>query len=267
MNDPIELFPWQKNYALGIPIIDEQHQKLVHLLNKLAVGLAYQAAKLEIKNIFNELTQYTIYHFQTEENTWQESFADDTWMKTHQKIHDNFVSKVFELQFLENDETDNEVIEDVLSFLTNWLIYHILDSDRRMAIVMLSLQSGMSLEQAKIHANQIMSGPAQDMIETVLSMSDKLTTRTLQLIKGTLETRRLNAEQFLASKPVETNLKALGITERERDVMSLVVAGYSSKEIALRLAISHRTVEVHRAHIMQKTGSSNIIELARIQAA
>ena len=75
MNDPIELFPWQKNYALGIPIIDEQHQKLVHLLNKLAVGLAYQAAKLEIKNIFNELTQYTIYHFQTEENTWQESFA------------------------------------------------------------------------------------------------------------------------------------------------------------------------------------------------
>ncbi len=54
------------------------------------------------------------------------------------------------------------------------------------------------------------------------------------------------------------------LTEREREIMMLVVAGHTSKEIAERLSISYRTVEIHRSHIMQKTGASNMLELARI---
>lgn len=54
------------------------------------------------------------------------------------------------------------------------------------------------------------------------------------------------------------------LTEREREVMMLAVAGHTSKEIAQRLNISYRTVEIHRAHVMQKTGTSNMLELARI---
>ncbi|MGC2456471.1 MAG: LuxR C-terminal-related transcriptional regulator, partial [Gallionellaceae bacterium] len=42
--------------------------------------------------------------------------------------------------------------------------------------------------------------------------------------------------------------------------------GHTSKEIAQRLEISFRTVEIHRAHIMQKTGAANLLELARIAA-
>jgi FixJ family two-component response regulator len=54
------------------------------------------------------------------------------------------------------------------------------------------------------------------------------------------------------------------LTEREREVMDLAVAGHTSKEIAQRLGISYRTVEIHRAHVMQKTGTSNMLELARL---
>lgn len=54
------------------------------------------------------------------------------------------------------------------------------------------------------------------------------------------------------------------LTKREREVMMLTVAGHTSKEIAQRLAISFRTVDIHRAHVMQKTGSSSLLELARI---
>jgi FixJ family two-component response regulator len=54
------------------------------------------------------------------------------------------------------------------------------------------------------------------------------------------------------------------LTEREHEVMLLAVEGYTSKEIAQRLDISYRTVEIHRARIMQKTGASNMLELARI---
>jgi FixJ family two-component response regulator len=57
------------------------------------------------------------------------------------------------------------------------------------------------------------------------------------------------------------------LTEREREVMRLAVAGHTSKEIAQRLEISYRTVEIHRAHVMQKTGASNLLELARIAGA
>lgn len=52
------------------------------------------------------------------------------------------------------------------------------------------------------------------------------------------------------------------LTPREREVMRLAAAGQASKEIARALGISHRTVEVHRARIMQKTGVENLVELA-----
>ena len=46
--------------------------------------------------------------------------------------------------------------------------------------------------------------------------------------------------------------------------MKRVIAGDTCKAIANQLDISHRTVEIHRAHVMDKTGASNLAELARI---
>ncbi|OIQ95493.1 transcriptional regulatory protein TdiR [mine drainage metagenome] len=54
------------------------------------------------------------------------------------------------------------------------------------------------------------------------------------------------------------------LTERESEVMQLAVAGNTNKEIAQCLGISYRTVEIHRSRIMQKTGASNLLELARL---
>ena len=54
------------------------------------------------------------------------------------------------------------------------------------------------------------------------------------------------------------------LTEREYEVMKQVIAGYTCKEIAQKLDISHRTVEIHRAHVMEKTDSANLAELARV---
>ncbi len=51
------------------------------------------------------------------------------------------------------------------------------------------------------------------------------------------------------------------LSEREREVMALVVTGLSSKEIARRLGISHRTVEVHRTNLMHKMGAARLPDL------
>jgi DNA-binding CsgD family transcriptional regulator len=57
------------------------------------------------------------------------------------------------------------------------------------------------------------------------------------------------------------------LTPREREIMELVLAGHPSKNIAADLCISQRTVEKHRASIMQKTGSKCLPALARVALA
>jgi len=56
------------------------------------------------------------------------------------------------------------------------------------------------------------------------------------------------------------------LTAREREVMRLAVAGHSNKEIARRLGISFRTVEIHRSRVLKKTGATSLLELARLAA-
>ena len=53
------------------------------------------------------------------------------------------------------------------------------------------------------------------------------------------------------------------LTRREREVLDLVLAGLLNKEIALHLAISQRTVELHRFRIMQKLHAESAVDLAR----
>ena len=56
------------------------------------------------------------------------------------------------------------------------------------------------------------------------------------------------------------------LSARERDVWKLVVEGYSNREIAGALAISPRTVDIHRARVMEKLGAESLAELVRMTA-
>jgi len=55
-----------------------------------------------------------------------------------------------------------------------------------------------------------------------------------------------------------------GLSKRQREVMNLVVTGLSSKEIAARLGISHRTVETYRLWIMERMEARNLADLVRM---
>jgi FixJ family two-component response regulator len=54
------------------------------------------------------------------------------------------------------------------------------------------------------------------------------------------------------------------LTRRERDVLGSLVSGASNREAGRQLGISPRTIEVHRAHIMEKLGAKNAADLIRI---
>ena len=62
----------------------------------------------------------------------------------------------------------------------------------------------------------------------------------------------------------EALMRLADLTDRERDVMLLATQGHPNKDIARKLGISHRTVEIHKSKIMHKTGAVNLLDLARI---
>ena len=189
----VEVFPWNKNFEVGVPLIDEQHQKLVDLLNVLAGHLAYQSDIPTLNNVFNDLAEYAIYHFQAEESIWHAFFPEDAWETNHKEDHRRFLATVNRIMGSKTTRPLDQVIEEILTFLTQWLAFHILDTDMRMAKVVLAVQAGTPLDQAKAQADHEMSGAMKQLIETMLSMFDALSARAMQLAKEVID--RQKAEQ------------------------------------------------------------------------
>ncbi len=69
-------------------------------------------------------------------------------------------------------------------------------------------------------------------------------------------------KQRLQDSKMRINFETL--TFRERQILTLLSIGLSNKEIGLSIDISYRTVEVHRAKIMEKLGAKNIVDLVRV---
>ncbi|MEZ5615714.1 MAG: response regulator transcription factor [Rhodocyclaceae bacterium] len=83
----------------------------------------------------------------------------------------------------------------------------------------------------------------------------------LQLVEQCLELDRATRDRRLKERRVAQRLSSL--TEREREVMELVLAGKLNKQIADVLNISIKTVEVHRARIMDKMAVRSVAELVQ----
>jgi FixJ family two-component response regulator len=54
------------------------------------------------------------------------------------------------------------------------------------------------------------------------------------------------------------------LTQREREVMSLVVSGLLNKQIAMRLGASEKTIKIHRSHVMQKMHADSLADLVKM---
>lgn len=217
----VQIFPWNKNFETGVPLIDEQHEKLVQLINMLASHFAHQSDIPKLNAIFDELTDYTIYHFQTEEAIWHEFLPKDPLAAKHKDAHDNFVQAVRNLKAEETDKPLDKVIENVLKFLSHWLVFHILADDMQMAKVVLAIQSGMTPQQAKAQADRAMSGAMKVLIESLLAMYDTLTTRSLQLTKEVFSRQKAEARLRLAATVIENTLDAICITDADANIVEV----------------------------------------------
>lgn len=89
--------------------------------------------------------------------------------------------------------------------------------------------------------------------------------RLLDCVQGALEHDAMNR----LHREVDDNLleRLKNLTPREHEIINLVVAGKSNKEVGKLLGISHKTVEAHRGRLMAKMEVSNLVDLVRIMTA
>ncbi|RQW82531.1 MAG: hypothetical protein EHM62_03410, partial [Methylococcus sp.] len=123
----IDIFPWNDSFDTGLPEIDEQHRRLVQLLNTLASHIAFGSGVTEVRVLLDDLADYAVHHFQTEESIWHAHFPGDPMETAHLAAHQAFVRTVVDLRHgAGTTQSGESVHEALLAFLTRWLAAHIL---------------------------------------------------------------------------------------------------------------------------------------------
>jgi RNA polymerase sigma factor (sigma-70 family) len=106
-------------------------------------------------------------------------------------------------------------------------------------------------------AVQAMQAGAVDFLEKPFSNQ-----QLLRLVEQALEQEaQLRAQR---QRRAEREARLAHLTPREREVLDLVVAGDTNKEIATQLGIGLRTVEMHRQQVMRKLGARSAVDLMHL---
>ena len=123
----MSLFEWSNDYSVGVPSIDTEHRRLVDLLNELHDCMTAGKAAEQLASILEGLVAYTTDHFRHEEELFaQHGFPD---AQSHTEEHRRLVEQVLTLQGKLARHEATLTIE-LLRFLKNWLIKHILGADK-----------------------------------------------------------------------------------------------------------------------------------------
>lgn len=125
---------WKHDYDLGIPAIDEQHQKLFEIANAIDKLLNNELVTDKydhIVAIIEELRDYTTEHFATEEaymlaNKYPKFLS-------HKVLHNEFIEKMSAIDLAKIDNEQNAYLKEILNFVIEWLVDHILKVDKLIA--------------------------------------------------------------------------------------------------------------------------------------
>ncbi len=120
-------FQWKDSYNTGIKLMDQQHQRLVELINQLFQCMKNGGDRMALSSVVDELVNYTVTHFRAEEDIMRKNNYPD--LEAHMQIHKNFVEKVgVYAEKLKSGERLPPT--DIYNFLKDWLISHIEKQDR-----------------------------------------------------------------------------------------------------------------------------------------
>ena len=121
-------FEWDKAfYSVGITKIDDQHEKLVGLVN-LLYKKSNEPDRQFVEKILNTLVEYTQTHFRDEEKILKKIHFDQ--FEEHQLQHKKFIKRIQEFSDkFHKSQNSKEALNEILEFLRAWLSAHILKED------------------------------------------------------------------------------------------------------------------------------------------
>lgn len=118
---------WKDEYSVGIEEMDNDHKKLLNLINQLQTAVHYYTGKEFEEKALDELIDYTKTHFKKEEKLLEDNdFAD---LEAHKLQHQQFIDKI-NLSVEQYKQNSDVTIIDTLKFLKEWLIKHINGTDK-----------------------------------------------------------------------------------------------------------------------------------------
>ncbi|MBF0340187.1 MAG: bacteriohemerythrin [Magnetococcales bacterium] len=128
ITEDVEFFPWTSNLDTGMKDIDDDHKKLVAMVNQIHKLLKESAGKDAISKIITELADYTHFHFGREEKLLEKHHYPE--IVPHKEKHVKLLNEVSDL-VKKFDSGDFAAPMDLLTLAKTWLVQHILRTDMR----------------------------------------------------------------------------------------------------------------------------------------
>jgi hemerythrin len=124
----MSIFAWSEKYSVNIREIDDQHKKLIGMVNQLHDAMRQGHGKQALDKVLKDLIQYTRTHFAAEERIMKTNGYPE--YEVHKAKHDKMTDKVANIY---RDYQDGKVSMtlDVMTFLENWVDKHIMSTDKQ----------------------------------------------------------------------------------------------------------------------------------------
>jgi hemerythrin-like metal-binding protein len=125
----METIQWSEKFSVGVEELDQQHQQLIKMLNRLILASESIDTNSEtISEILQAMTRYAREHFKTEENFMKAYNYPD--LKDHKQEHIAYRKKT--LDFSTATILGVEAVPKILlAYLVDWWVHHILDEDMK----------------------------------------------------------------------------------------------------------------------------------------
>ena len=129
--DHAEFPSWDPVYSIGVDIIDRQHQKLFDISNRFYAAWRQRVRGAALSRIFDELLEYTSYHFAEEERLMQQ--IDYPALSQHRANHEELVELVNHYRTQLKRRVPGAE-KQALEFVRTWLRAHVLDADKDIGV-------------------------------------------------------------------------------------------------------------------------------------
>jgi hemerythrin len=123
------LIAWTSQMNVGVKLLNNDHKKLVILINNLHDGLVTGQPKPELENLFESLVSYTSIHHANEEKFLADAGYHSAQM--HKQEHGQMLEQLMELQIRFISSAQLGIEMEIVHQLRNWLFRHIQGSDQQ----------------------------------------------------------------------------------------------------------------------------------------